>query len=170
MGLKRRQLPLRNGGCDIGQRREHAGCAVKRRRLEGHHPIAPPWRDAVEADADRRNVAPLGQLDGLADNLLRLAFKQSFREDGGFGAHAFRPTGRISALSRLKGHRSLLVVNGRTPACRGLALPARRCARNPQRATASLWRCMSKAIETTSTKKPGAVSRPGAAREFQFHE
>jgi hypothetical protein len=25
-------------------------------------------------------------------------------------------------------------------------------------------------METASTKKPGAVSRPGAAREFQFQE
>jgi hypothetical protein len=25
-------------------------------------------------------------------------------------------------------------------------------------------------METVSTKKPGAVSRPGAAREFQFRE
>jgi hypothetical protein len=28
--------------------------------------------------------------------------------------------------------------------------------------------CM--AIKTVSTKKPGAFSRPGATREFQFHE
>jgi hypothetical protein len=26
------------------------------------------------------------------------------------------------------------------------------------------------AVETAGTKKPGAVSRPGTLREFQFHE
>jgi hypothetical protein len=88
---------------------------VQSRKLERNCPIASVRRDAVEANADRRDVAPLGHLDGLPDDLLGLALEQPFGEDGGLAARAFRPSGRISALFRLKCHVLLLVAKREGP-------------------------------------------------------
>src|SRR5260370_20346095 len=110
VALRRCQVTRGNGRRDIRKRREHARRAVKRRKLEGNHPIAAARRDPVEANADRRRVAPLGRLDGRADDVLRLALEQLFGQDRGLAARAFGPAGRISALSTLKGHVFLLVV------------------------------------------------------------
>src|ERR1019366_7512340 len=113
------QVTPGNGRRDIRQRRAHAGRAVKRRKLEGNHPITAARRNAVEANADRRRVARLGRLDGRADDVLGLALEQLFGEDRGLAARAFRPAGRISALSRLKGHVFLRVVKREGPPAAG---------------------------------------------------
>jgi hypothetical protein len=59
------------------------------------------------------------------------------------------------------------------PACRELACPARAQFRRDALHLGSgpaFWRRASTMIETARMKKPGAVSRPGTAREFQFQE
>jgi hypothetical protein len=67
----------------------------------------------------------------------------------------------------------VLVVNPRAPARRELARPARAQSRHKALRLSNglaCERCTSMAIKTASIEKPGAVSRPGATRQFQFHE
>jgi hypothetical protein len=79
--LGRCQVPRGNGSHDIRKRREHARRAVKRRQLQGNHRSRRRGATPVEAKADRRRVAPLGRLDGGANDVLGLALEQLLGED-----------------------------------------------------------------------------------------
>src|SRR5260370_21359415 len=59
VALRRCQVARGNGRRDIRKRREHARRAVKRRKLEGNHPIAAAPPDPLQANTDPRRVAPL---------------------------------------------------------------------------------------------------------------
>jgi hypothetical protein len=84
----------------------------------------------------------LGLVDRQADDGLGLALEHGLGQNSGLVARARRPGGGISALTFFEPH---LVVS-----CLGIQNRS--------------WRWI------VDTKKPGAVSRPGAARQFQFHQ
>src|ERR1700736_1732795 len=80
------------------------GDGANLRQLERHRPIARARADAVDAQADRRDIPVLREPDQLLDDLRAVAVEHALRGERALVARAARASGWVAALASLERH------------------------------------------------------------------